>query len=462
MGNEMKIKNTFHTNASCALNNYALNEDLFMRLILFKNTLFLLSLTCINLFYIQAVLASDSHNSDASQEQSSNVESLSIDDVIVRVMDASPRFQSVVKGIDVAKGEELQAGFRPNPELSLEAEDFAGSDQFGGTNSAEYTLSVNQKIEFGGKRDARKKVAQASFAVAQEDVSIERLNIIRDVHAAYLNVLVETESVDLASEQQQLAEDLLNSVNKRVSAAAESEIQKSKAEVSVANTLIQKEQTSRQLQIARHNLAKLWGAVTFNEHLDKSYLLKLEEPESYEYFVEKLSNLPDMQRLALESERRDSLFNLAKTERNADPTVSVGVRRFEEGSDNAFLVGLSIPLQVFNKNQGNIAKAQAEVDQTDSDSQQFELNLKQSLFENWQNWKTAYSEASHLKTKLLPAADKSFHLAQSAYKRGRFTYLEVLDSQRTLINARDQYLNTLRRYHSARINVKRLTNSFGE
>ena len=433
-----------------------------MRLIIFKNIRAILLLAFVNLFYFHVVLASDSNNFESPQEQSPNVEYLSIDAAIVRVIDASPRFQSVVKGIDVAKGEEQQASFRPNPELSLEAEDFAGNDQFGGTNSAEYTLSLNQKIELGGKRDARKKVAQASFAVAQEDVSIERLNIIRDVHAAYLTVLVETESVDLAVEQQQLAETILNSVNKRVNAAAESEIQKSKAEVTLANTLIQKEQTSRQLQIARHNLAKLWGAVTFNEYLDKSYLLKLEEPESYEHFVEKISNLPDMQRLALESERKDSLFNLAKTERSADPTVSVGVRRFEEGSDNAFLVGLSIPLQVFNKNQGNIAKAQAEIDQTQSNSQQFELNLKQSLFENWQNWKTAYSEASHLKTKLLPAADKSFHLAQSAYERGRFTYLEVLDAQRTLINARDQYLNTLRRYHNARINVKRLTNTFGE
>lgn len=458
----MKIKNTFHTNASCALNNYALNEDLFMRLISFKNTLFLLSLACINLFCIQAVLASDSHNLDASQEQIPNVEYMSIDEAIVRVMEASPRLQSAVTGTDVAKGEELQASFLPNPELSLEAEDFAGNDQFGGTNSAEYTLSLNQKIELGGKRDARKKAAQASFAVAQENVSIERLNIIRDVHEAYLKILAETESVDLAVEQQQLAEDVLNSVNKRVNAAAESEIQKSKAEVTLANTLILKEQTSRQLQIARHSLAKLWGAATFNEQLDKSYLFKLEEPESYEYYVENLSNLPDMQRLSLESERKDSLYNLAKTERSADPTVSVGVRRFEEGSDNAFLVGLSIPLQVFNKNQGNIAKAQAEIVQTQSDSQQYELNLKQSLFENWQNWKTAYSEASHLKTKLLPAADKSFHLAQSAYERGRFTYLEVLDAQRTLINARDQYLNTLRRYHGARINVKRLTNSFGE
>ena len=433
-----------------------------MRNITFKNVLVLFTFAFINLFFIHAALARDSQNLDISQEQSPNVAYLSIDDAIARVMDASPRLQSVVTGVDVAKGEELQASFRPNPELSLEAEDFGGSDQFGGTNSAEYTLSFNQKIELGGKRDARKKAAQASFAVAQEDVSIERLNIIRDVHAAYINVLADSESVGLAVEQQQLAEDVLKIVNKRVSAAAESEIQKSKAEVTHANTLILKEQASRQVQIARHNLAKLWGAVTFDEHLDKSHLFELEEPGAYEYFIEKLSHLPDIQRLMLESEYKDYLFNLAKTERTADPTVSVGVRRFEEDSDNAFLVGLSIPLQVFNKNQGNIAKAQAELVQTQSNSQQIELNLKQSLFENWQNWKTAYSEASHLKTKLLPAADKSFHLAQSAYERGRFTYLEVLDAQRTLINARDQYLNTLRRYHSARINVKRLTNSFGE
>ena len=142
MVNEMKIKNTFRTNSSCALNNYEINEDLFMHLTSFKTTLVLLSLAFINLFYIQVVLASDSNNFDLRQEQKPNVEYMSIDEAIVRVMDASPRLQSAVTGIDVAKGEELQAGFRPNPELSLEAEDFAGNDQYGGTNSAEYTFCL--------------------------------------------------------------------------------------------------------------------------------------------------------------------------------------------------------------------------------------------------------------------------------------------------------------------------------
>jgi cobalt-zinc-cadmium efflux system outer membrane protein len=422
----------------------------------------LLSITLLTSLPNTFVFAEESYLLFDSNQDNDAVKVLSLEIAIARVLDTSPRLRSAITGIDAAKGAQIQAGLLPNPELSFEAEDFAGSGQYGGTDSAEYTLSFNQKIELGGKRDARKRVAQTSFAIAQEDMSIERLNLIRDVYSAYLNVLAETESVNLASEQEQLANNVLESVGKRVNAATESEIQLSKAEVTLANTLILKEQTNRQLNIARHALAKLWGASSFDEPLDTRYLFELEEPESYESYVDKLTGLPDIQRFVYEGVKYDSLFNLAKADSIADPTVSVGVRRFEEGSDNAFLVGVSVPLQIFNKNQGNIAKAQADLLQTQSDAQQFELNLKQALFDNWQTWKTAYTEAAHLKNKLLPAADKSFHLAQSAYERGRFTYLEVLDAQRTLINARNQYLTTLRRYHGARISVKRLTNSFGE
>ena len=157
-----------------------------------------------------------------------------------------------------------------------------------------------------------------------------------------------------------------------------------------------------------------------------------------------------------------SLVGLAKSEKIIDPIVNIGVRRFEEGNDNAFLVGVSIPLQIFDKNQGNIAIAQAESLQAQSDAEQIELNIRQALFDNWQTWKTSYIEATHIKLQLIPSALNSLQLAQSAYKKGRFDYLEVLDAQRTLINAHTQYLSAIANYHMARINVKRLTNSFGD
>ncbi len=421
-----------------------------------------LAFALVNFIYLQVVVASEAPTDDSSNEVIHRTELLTIENAIERALEFTPRLQSAASRMDAAQGAQLQASLLPNPELAFEAENFSGNDDFGGTNSAEYTLSLNQKIELGGKRGARKQVAQASYAVAQEGLSIERLNIIKDVHIAYVNVLANMQSVELAIEQEQLAKDILANVSKRVQSAAESEIQQSKAEVTVANSLILREQTNRQLQITRHSLAKLWGESSIEESLNNQYLFQLDEPKTYEVYLERLGELPDVQQFIHQKSQMDSLFDLAKTETIVDPVVSIGVRRFEEGSDNAFLVGVSVPLQIFNKNQGNIAKAQAESLQAQSDAQQFELNLKQALFENWQTWKTSFMEAAHMKTKLIPAAEQSFHLAQSAYNRGRFTYLEVLDAQRTLIEARNQYLSTLKNYHAARINVKRLTNSFGE
>lgn len=425
-------------------------------------TVLIQALIIVNFFCIPMVIASDSHQLDMPGKSDQMHDYLSIDQAVERVLQFTPRLQSAANRIDAAKGAELQASYLPNPELSFEAENLGGNDDYAGTDSAEYTLSYNQKLELGGKRDARKRVAQASYAIAQDDFSIERLNVIKDVHDAYLKVLAGTESIKLVDEQQQLAEDILDNVSKRVQSAAESEIQKSKAEISLANSIILREQSDQQLQIARHNLARLWGENTITDQLDERYLFQLTEPLPYETYLVKMRDLPDIQRFANRNIQMNSLFNLAKTVGTVDPTVSVGVRRFEEGSDNAFIVGVSVPLQIFDNNQGNIAKAQAELLQTQQDAQQYEINLKQSLFENWQTWKTSYVEAVHLNNRLIPAAEKSFQLAQSAYKRGRFTYLEVLDAQRTLIEARNQYLTTLKNYHTARINVKRLTNSFGE
>ena len=424
----------------------------------------LTTLACItiNVICFQIVLADEAVSNDSSHKIIHRAELLTIEDAVERALSVTPRLRSANNKLDAAQGAYLQAGLLPNPELAIEAENFSGNDDFGGTSSAEYTFSLNQKIELGGKRDARKKVSQASYAMAQEDLSIERLNIIKEVHFAYLNVLADTQSLALAIEQEQLANDVLANVRNRVQSAAESEIQQSKAEVTVATSLILREQTNRKLQIARYRLAKLWNQSSFTESLDNQYLINLDEPNNYESYLERLEQLPDVQKTTYQKTQINSLFNLAKTEKIADPVVSIGVRRFEEGSDNAFLVGVSVPLQIFNKNQGNVAKAHAETLQAQSDAKQFKLNLEQALFENWQTWKTAYIEATHLKTQLIPAAEETFQLAQSAYNRGRFTYLEVLDAQRTLIDARNQYLNTLINFHTAQINVKRLSNSFGE
>lgn len=413
----------------------------------------------------QSTWAAEPHGSDAHQYEESiynNGSVVTLDDAIQKAMDASPRLKSITAGLEAAKGAEDQAGYWPNPELGFEAENVAVGGQFSGTDSAEYTYGLSQTVEIGGKRSARKNAAQAVREAANSDVLAERLNLERDIHIAYSEVLAEAEALKLAIDQEKLAKGVLATVSERVDAAAEPEIQRSKAEVAYATSVIAREQEERQLKIAKEKLARLWGASKLDVSLDHAHFFDLQAPTAIHSYRKKLDRIPDMQRLAYMKAEKESLLELEKAQAIPDPNFSLGVRDFRDSGDQAFIFGISLPIPVLNQNSGNVAKARAEVTQIESDARQAELMLEQQLTENWQEWNTAFSEAERMQTTLLPAAEKAFRLARSGYEKGKFPYLEVLDAQRTLFNARAQYHDSLKRYHSARANVERLTNVTGD
>ena len=404
--------------------------------------------------------SSEAHDYDESIYKSGSV--LDLSSAIKRAIDSSPRFKSANARLDAAKGAEDQAGAWENPEVGFEAENVSGSGQFSGTDSAEYTYGVSQKIEVSGKRSARIDAAQAVREAANAELFMERLNLERDVHVAYSEVLAEAEAVKLALEQEKLAKDVLATVTRRVNAAAEPEIQKSKAQVAYSTSVIKREQEEKQLRIAKAKLAKLWGDSKLNNSLDHSHFFDLEAPAAIESYKSKFANIPDIERLAYLQAEKESLYELEKAEAIPDPSLNLGVRDFRDSGEQAFVVGVSLPIPVWNQNDGGIAKAQGELRQIESDVRMVELRLEQELLENVQNWQSSYSEAKRLRTELLPLAEKAFKLARSGYEKGRFAYLEVLDAQRTLFDARSQYHDALKRYHTARANVERLTTEIGD
>lgn len=387
---------------------------------------------------------------------------LTLPEAVERAIQASPRLKSVAAGLEAAKGAEDQAGYWPNPELEFEAENIAGSGPYHRTNAAEYTYSLSQTVEIGGKRPARRQAAEAVREAASARLHAERLNLERDVHIAYEEVLAEAEALKLARKQEALARDVLTAVSKRVEAAAEPEIQRNKAEVAYSTSVIAREQEERQLHIAKEKLARLWGASSLDVSLDHAHFFALEAPEPLENYQSKLADLPDIQQLAYLKAEKESLAELEEAQRLPDPNFRLGVRDYQESGEHAFVFGVSLPLPVLNQNQGNIAKARAELLQTENDARQAELTIGQQLIEHWQHWNSAHSEAERLRRKLLPSAEKAFRLARAGYEKGRFPYLEVLDAQRTLFDARSQYHNALKRYHTSRAHVERLTAVSGE
>lgn len=195
---------------------------------------------------VSSVAIKDSY----AQTDAVQVQETTLEDAIRHAMDVSPdqRIAGSLEGI--AKGERQQAGLLLNPEISAEAENLGGRGSYKGTDSLETTIGLSQTIEIGGKRSARIKVADEGINLAGYDAQSERLDLIHDVTVAYIEAVAAEEQVSIAKEQKKLAQGTLDTVAKRVEAAADPIFQKSKADVALSAAKIAVKKAEQEAKIA--------------------------------------------------------------------------------------------------------------------------------------------------------------------------------------------------------------------
>ena len=359
---------------------------------------------------------------------------------------------------DVRIGEAriLQAGLRPNPEAGVEVEDVLGTGDFQGVREAQTTLALSQLIELGGKRAARVNSARFSRDLAGWDYETRRIEVFTQTAEAFVEVLNLQQRLALAEETVGLAEKAVEAVNKRVEAARTFAVEGTKAQVALASVQIERDQTQRALDAARQRLASNWGGSQPRFERVEGNLESTKTVPDLERLLERLRQNPDIARWATEISQREANVKLEKARRVPDVTLGGGYRRLSGPEDNAFVAGVSIPLPLFNKNQGNIKEAEYQLAKANDEQRATELRVKTSLGQAWQRLAAAAAEVAALKGKVLPGAQQSFDTVSQYYTEGRLGYLEVLDAQRTLFASRSQYFRALSDYHQAVIAIERL------
>lgn len=365
----------------------------------------------------------------------------------------SPSLKEEQARLEASAGEAQQASAWLNPEFEFEMENFGGSGQFSGTDVAEYTYALAQKLEIGGKRSARSDAALKRLSAAQADYAVAERMLRQNVTTAYMTAVAAAQNLKLAEEQEELAQAVLNTVTKRVKAAREPEIQQRKAEVAYATATLKRQQAAREARLTRTALATLWGDSALNESLQTDSYFTLVIPEDYPFYELQLSDTPQLQRYQALVKAQKAEADFEKAQNVPDPTFRFGVKDFNENGEQALIAGLSFPLPVFNQNGGNIRKALGEVAAIEQQEHQARLKLTQDLSESWQTWQQSSQEAERLQASIIPSAKEAFRLAREGYDKGRFPYLDVLDAQRTLFEARAQYHDVLLRMHTARAHV---------
>lgn len=351
--------------------------------------------------------------------------------------------------LQAVDGAVIQAGAMPNPVLEMSVEDRR-------RETRETTIQMSQPIELGGKRGARIRAAERGRDAATAELNAKRADVRATVITAFFEVLIAQERVRLAQESVELAQRGTSVASRRVIAGKVSPVEETKARVAEANVRLEMNQAKSELTSARKRLAATWGNPTPRFERADGQLDALPALPALPALANRMTTAPALIRARSEVERRDALTQLESSRRIPDVTVSMGMKRSEELGRNQAIVGISFPLPLFDSNRGNVLEASRRSDKAREELVATELRLDGELSQAHERLTTALLEIESLQKDILPGAQSAHDAATKGFEYGKFSFLDVLDAQRTLLLAKSQYLRALSEAHRAAADIERL------
>jgi len=368
----------------------------------------------------------------------------------------SPQLRAFSWDLHTAEANRMQAALLPNPKLEVEVGEFGGTGGRRKFRSSESSIQIGQFIELAQKRSKRIHLATIEKQLAEWDYKSKRLDVMNQVTGAFIDTLAAQERLALAKELVRLADKTYNAVAMRVKAGKDSPLEETKAKVALSTVTIASERAAQALQSARTLLAVAWGKHTpaFREVMGSFYeVTPVPGPDDLAVWI---SQNPDIARWPVEKQRYFAALKLEKAKATSDITVKGGVQQLNEGDDTTFILGLAIPIPMFNRNQAGIKRATYAIAKADENRRAVEINIHAALSQAARKLQTAFAEANVLADDVLPGAQSAFDAAELGYREGKFNYLDVLDAQRTLFQTKAGYIESLTAYHKTKVAVERL------
>ncbi|MFA5804539.1 MAG: TolC family protein [Melioribacteraceae bacterium] len=395
----------------------------------------------------------------AQQDDSIKVkeEKITLKEAVDTALSNNPNLKTFVYEISSLEKIKIQAGLIPNPEVDFEAEDFLGGKELSGIKRSQYTLSASQLFELGGKRSSRINLSDKAINSAQGNYELIKLDVVASVKSAFFGLYQIHHLIKLQQKFIQINEEILKTISERVKAGRTSPAEESKVKVALINSQIELQRLQRNYSSAQTRLNSLLGTTGKNLVPSTDLFEKLFTPPNKEVILGDFENIPSIKNLNNETNFRKAALELEKSQAVPDLTASLGVRYLNELKTNSFVAGLSIPLPIFNRNQGNIQAAEVKIQQMDDIINARKLSVIASLNTSFNNLLSAYNNAVQLRENILPESEKAYEITRHGYLQGRFAFIDLLDAQRTLFETQTQYLFELSGYYKSLIETENIT-----
>lgn len=391
-----------------------------------------------------------------AQPVASNAQSdLTLRDALRLALGQNPTLRAVAWDLPRAEGRVRQSNARPNPGLALDLENVGGTKSVG--TNAEATLSIGQLLELGGKRSARVGAARSDQSVTVLDIELRRLEVAAATVVRFFDLLALESAGNLADEEVRAAEEATATTAQRVRSGAAHTVEERRAEVELANARLERVLTAARISLARTRLGTMWGAPEANFN---ALVGELDPPPSIpdlDTLLKDLNSSPGVSRWKQEIEARRGRLAVERTKRIPDLGLAAGMRSLGEGNGHTLVGGVSVPLPLFDRNQGATQEASAAVSQAEDELAAAQLLLRSEVVEAYSAVVRSHRRLEALRQDVLPGASRAFEDMREGFERGRFSYLDLLEARRTWIRSRREDLQALLELRLAITELARLT-----
>lgn len=370
---------------------------------------------------------------------------------------ANPRLTAAERDMGMAAGRSLQANALPNPSLSLDVENVLGSGPYQALDQAENTLQISQLVELGGKREARIAAASAGAGVARWEREAIRLQVLAETTAAFTAVLAAQRRVEILKIQVGSLEKLAPLLENRVKVGASSPAEISRQKVAQDLAKVDLDRAKSGLSTARRELALLMGQPEAKFGPASGNIFRVSPPPPLHRLIKEAQGNPQLTRFtALRAQRRAEV-KAAQAAAVPDVTLGLGARHYNETGDAGMVFSLSMPLPVFDRNEGGVMEANESLLKAEAEEAIARSALISQIGRAYDNLKAAHDEVSLLRASTIPGAKTAYLGLESGYGEGRYTLLELLDAQASLTEAALRELDALVSFHTSLATLEGLT-----
>ena len=389
------------------------------------------------------------NDAELQSSESHSLKELSLSDSLNLALKANPDIAVAIREREAIAGTKVQAATRPNPYVSTSIQDTRSATR-------QIFLQLNQEIELGNKRAARMEAADAFYSKADAELASKQAEIHANVVSAFYELLVAQERVALAKSSVEIAELALDAASKRVVAGKSSPVEQTKSTVAAATAKIELVQAITQLTNNRKRLAALWGDNAPSFERATGEVASIPEVSSLDQLQVLIDSSPSIKLAKLEINTREAVTKIERSKAIPNITLSAGVVNNQElGGLNQALLGVSIPIPVFDRNQGNVEEAVSRKYKAEDELVAVKNRIQTNLATQYERLNAARQATLSLQKDILPNAQSAFDAANRGFSLGKFNFLDVLDAQRTLYQAKSQYINALLEAHQSIAEIER-------